>query len=427
MASKNPIMQVEAVSKCYPIFEKPRDRLKQMVLPHLRRQFGLPVSRYYREFWALKDVSFTVNKGESVGIIGRNGSGKSTLLQLICGTLAPTEGAVKCSARVGALLELGSGFNVEFSGRDNVFMSLALQGFSKKHAIEKFDSIAEFADIGEFIDQPVKTYSSGMHARLAFAAAIYAEPDILIVDEILAVGDAPFQHKCMNRLYKMVDNGLSLLMVSHDAYQIRSLCSHALMLSKGRQTIFDTSAKVIDEYIASCGLSAKDSTVITESETKDTAQKIDTTEPDFQAEQTAFDVFIKSAILSANGRPGAGVVKSHQPIEIEFEYRIAGSYNGEVSFVVNLYREDGVYVFGTTTGMIGIKAYTPGSRGRVRILFPCLALVSGKYNCRVAVNDGRGLNILAEAVPVCPFAVEDEFKAVGIVDLKTEWSHQAIN
>ena len=218
-------IRVQGLSKSYHIYDKPQDRLKQS-LWRGRKQF-------YREFWALRDVSFEVAKGETIGIIGRNGSGKSTLLQMIAGTLTPTAGAVEVNGRVAALLELGSGFNPDFTGRENVFMNGAILGFSESEIAARFDEIASFADIGDFIDQPIKTYSSGMMVRLAFAVSVCVEPDILIVDEALSVGDMAFQFKCMQRLDRLVASGTTLLFVSHDLVAVKSFCNRAIYLSKG--------------------------------------------------------------------------------------------------------------------------------------------------------------------------------------------------
>ena len=193
-------IRVTNLSKCYQIYENPRDRLKQFVVPRVKHAFGRQSCNYYREFWALRDVSFEVKRGETVGIIGRNGSGKSTLLQMICGTLTPTNGTVETSGRVAALLELGSGFNPEFTGRENVYMNGAVLGLSKEEIDARFNDIAEFADIGDFIEQPVKTYSSGMMVRLAFAVIAHVDADILVIDEALAVGDTFFTQKCMRFL-----------------------------------------------------------------------------------------------------------------------------------------------------------------------------------------------------------------------------------
>lgn len=226
-------IRVSNLSKCYQIYDSPHDRLKQFVMPRLYSAIGKQNKPYFREFWALKDVSFEVKKGETVGIIGRNGSGKSTLLQMICGTLSPTDGSVQTNGRIAALLELGSGFNPEFTGRENVYMNAAVLGLTTEEIDSCFDDIALFADIGDFIEQPVKTYSSGMMVRLAFAVIAHVNADILVVDEALAVGDAFFTQKCMHYLRNFMKTG-TVLFVSHDTGSIKNLCSSALWIERGK-------------------------------------------------------------------------------------------------------------------------------------------------------------------------------------------------
>lgn len=242
-------IRVQNLSKCYQIYDNPGDRLKEFVVPRLKRLFGLPHTPYYREFWALKDISFEVKRGETVGIIGRNGSGKSTLLQIICGTLTPTSGEVQTNGRIAALLELGSGFNPEFTGRENVYMNAAVLGLTQQEIEERFDTIVDFADIGEFINQPVKTYSSGMVVRLAFAVQSQIDPDIMIVDEALSVGDAKFQAKCFDRLRQLKENGTSILLVTHSSEQIVSHCSSAILLNNGIQLESGKPKQVVNRYL----------------------------------------------------------------------------------------------------------------------------------------------------------------------------------
>ncbi|MGH8161222.1 MAG: ABC transporter ATP-binding protein, partial [Gammaproteobacteria bacterium] len=203
---------------------------------------------YFHEFWALRDVSFDVKRGETVGIVGRNGSGKSTLLQLICGTLTPTAGTVEVRGRVAALLELGSGFNPEFTGRENVYLNAAVLGLSRAEIDARFDDIVAFADIGEFVEQPVKTYSSGMYVRLAFAVAINVDPEILIVDEALSVGDELFQRKCFARIETIRDKGATILFVSHAAGKVVELCDRALLVDAGELLVEGTPKYVVSRY-----------------------------------------------------------------------------------------------------------------------------------------------------------------------------------
>lgn len=232
--SSDVAIRVENLSKCYLIYEHPKDRLKQYVIPRLRKLVGLEAKKYYREFWALSGVSFEVPKGETVGIIGRNGSGKSTLLQMICGTLSPTSGDVQIQGRVAALLELGSGFNPEFSGLENIYLNAAVLGMSEEETTAKLDEIVAFADIGDHLTQPTKTYSSGMAVRLAFAVQALSDPDILVVDEALAVGDIKFQAKCFERLRQLKNRGTSILLVTHSSEQIVNHCTHAILIENGK-------------------------------------------------------------------------------------------------------------------------------------------------------------------------------------------------
>jgi lipopolysaccharide transport system ATP-binding protein len=240
-AGSDVVIAVRSVGKMYRLYDQPQDRLKEQLLWRFGKHYG-------REFWALRDVSFEVRRGETVGIIGRNGSGKSTLLQMIAGTLAPTQGEIVRQGRMSALLELGSGFNPVFSGRENVFLSGSIMGISHEEMENRYAAIAAFADIGKFMDQPVKTYSSGMFARLAFSVAIAVDPDILIVDEILAVGDYGFQQKCVARLRQMRDTGLTLLFVSHSPDAIKSICTKGLYLIDGQPVFWGQAEQAVNHY-----------------------------------------------------------------------------------------------------------------------------------------------------------------------------------
>ncbi|PUE54819.1 hypothetical protein B9Z36_12500 [Limnohabitans sp. Rim8] len=248
MSSNEIAIRITNLSKHYQVYDAPGDRLKQFVMPRLNRILGKAKKKYFREFSALMDISFDVKKGETVGIIGRNGSGKSTLLQIICGTLKPTSGAVQLNGRVAALLELGSGFNPEFTGRENVYMNASVLGLSKQEIDTRFEDIISFADIGDFLDQPVKTYSSGMYVRLAFAVVVHVDADILIVDEALSVGDAFFQAKCMSHIRKIVNSGTTVLFVSHDINAVKALCKRTLWLDRGVGREFGETANVARAY-----------------------------------------------------------------------------------------------------------------------------------------------------------------------------------
>lgn len=242
-------IKVENLSKCYQIYAKPQDRLKQMVYPRLQAMFGRVQKKYYREFWALQNINFEVRKGETIGIVGLNGSGKSTLLKLICGTLASTAGSVETHGRVAALLELGTGFNPEFTGKENVYLNGSILGLSEEEINAKYDAIIEFADIGDFINQPVKRYSSGMYVRLAFAVIANVDADILIIDEALAVGDAIFSQKCMRFLREFKKNG-TVFFVSHNSGAVVNLCDRAVWLEKGQALAVGSAKEVCQRYLA---------------------------------------------------------------------------------------------------------------------------------------------------------------------------------
>jgi lipopolysaccharide transport system ATP-binding protein len=248
MSYEQNVIEVRRVSKRFEIYDNPRNQLKQFILPRLQGMLGVQQRKYYHDFVALNDISLEVRKGESCGIVGLNGSGKSTLLQIITGTLTPSSGTVATQGRIAALLELGSGFNPDFTGRENVYMNGAVLGFSKSQIDAKIEDIMSFADIGEHIDQALSTYSSGMQMRVAFAVATAFDPDILIVDEALAVGDAYFQQKCFQRIEKFKCAGGTLLFVSHDANTVKHLCDKAILLCQGKLVSYGKPRDVIDLY-----------------------------------------------------------------------------------------------------------------------------------------------------------------------------------
>lgn len=248
MFSENAI-HIDCVDKCYRIYNQPRDRLKQFILPRLQQTLGLPTTQHFHEFWALRNISFAIPRGEIVGILGRNGAGKSTLLQIICGTLEPSSGEVNVKGRVAALLELGSGFNPEFTGAENVYMNAQILGLTRQQVKSKMREILDFAEIGEFVHRPVKTYSSGMFARLAFSVSVHVEPDVLIVDEALSVGDAWFQHKSMARMRKLIERGCTVLFVSHSIDAVRALCDRVIWLENGQIKMEGDVTKVTNAYV----------------------------------------------------------------------------------------------------------------------------------------------------------------------------------
>ncbi|WKZ85927.1 ABC transporter ATP-binding protein [Ralstonia pickettii] len=428
MSSDDLAIHVEGLGKCYNIYDRPQDRLKQSIVPRLRRLVGAEPRSYAREFWALRDVSFDVRKGETVGIIGRNGSGKSTLLQMICGTVTPTTGAIRTNGRVAALLELGAGFNPEFTGRENVYLNAALLGLTSQEIDARFDRIAAFADIGQFIEQPVKQYSSGMFARLAFSVAIHVDPEILIVDEILAVGDAAFQRRCLAKFYEVREKGCTILFVSHDQYQVKSICQRALYLDHGQQKMFGSAGRVIDQYsvdmevasaliLAPVAKEQEEPTIPTDSEAVNT-EVVSEPEP---AEPERLFAITDVALTNADGH-SIDEVASGETIQLRVRFAAKAMRIPEhISFVFNLYRHDGLYLCGSTTLMDGYSPHPSSQQGEFTVTFPNFPLLSGSYKWRVAINDEGGLVVHAEAKDVCPFRVVDDFNSVGLIHLDRRW------
>ncbi|MEB6618522.1 ABC transporter ATP-binding protein [Enterobacter roggenkampii] len=249
MSFDNYAIKIDNISKCYQVYDNPLKRLKEFIIPTVTRRLGKVPRIYHDEFWALQDVSFILKKGETVGIVGKNGSGKSTLLQIIAGTLTQTSGEVYTNGRVAALLELGAGFNNDFTGRENIYLNATLLGLTRNEIDAKIEDILEFADIGHFIDSPVRSYSSGMLVRLAFAIQAQIEPEILIVDEALAVGDAKFQAKCFARLKQLKEKGTSILFVSHATEQIVTHCDSAILINDGMLILQDSPRVVVNRYL----------------------------------------------------------------------------------------------------------------------------------------------------------------------------------
>lgn len=238
--NEQPAISISNISKKFRLFSTPKERLAEALHP-FRKQ-------YHKEFWALRDVSFQVGRGEIVGILGRNGSGKSTLLQIICGVMQQTSGNVVVNGRISALLELGAGFNPEFTGRENVILNGAIHGFSRRQMLDRMDQIESFADIGEFFDQPIKLYSSGMFVRVAFAAAIHVEPEILVVDEALSVGDSKFQHRCFQRIRAFMESGKTILVVSHSTDTLLRICDRGIVMDQGELVMVGDIAGAVNRY-----------------------------------------------------------------------------------------------------------------------------------------------------------------------------------
>ena len=388
MSSETMALEIDGLGKCFHVYDKPGDRLRQFVLPRLSRMVGRPARDYYREFWALHHLDLRVRKGETIGIIGRNGSGKSTLLQMVCGTLEPTRGEVRTHGRIAALLELGAGFNPEFSGRDNVYMNAALLGLSDAQIAERFDSIAAFADIGEFMEQPVKTYSSGMYVRLAFAVAAHLEPEILIVDEVLAVGDASFQQKCLGKMEEVSRSGRTVLIVSHNMTVIEGLCERAILLEKGRVAKIGNTHEVVEGYA-------------------DAIRNLAGTEIHARQDREGLGEILLTRIevLDGDRHPVAAAITGRDII-IRMSYRCAKGKefrNCRVSISVNGRKAQDLFVL--STDIVDPKPLTLRGEGYVDFIIPELPLTGGAYFFQSYIeSNGHAQDWIKN---VAPFSVLD--------------------
>jgi lipopolysaccharide transport system ATP-binding protein len=396
-------ISVKNLSKCYEIYSSPSSRLKQFIVPRLKQLLGKKSVDYYREFWALKDISFEVKRGETVGIIGSNGSGKSTLLQMICGTLTPTTGIVQTYGRVAALLELGAGFNPEFTGRENVYLNATVLGLSIEEIDARFHAIAAFADIGEFIDQPIKTYSSGMSVRLAFAVQSQIDPDIFIVDEALSVGDAKFQAKCFDRLRQLKENGTCILLVTHSSEQIVTHCTSAILLSKGVQLEAGKPKDVVNRYLDL--LFGKEKAVIEPPfsiELDDTvAEKTieSTSKPDGYQLSTTTDSFstrlgynpheyrwgdgtatILDYFLAADNTHYPSAVSTGQNITLAVSVKLLKDFHRPI-LGITIKTKEGITVYGANTETLGCKAF--GEAGSMGSVIQTVA----EFKCNLASGD----------------------------------------
>lgn len=389
-----PAIRVCDLVKEYPVYDNPRQRLLSLILPFVRKS---------QAFRALDQVSFEVQRGETVGIIGRNGAGKSTLLQILCGTVPSTSGSVVVHGRLAALLELGAGFNPEFTGRDNVFLNASLLGLSRAEIEERLDAIQAFADIGDFFDRPVKTYSSGMFVRLAFAVAIHCEPDILIVDEALSVGDIRFQMKCLERIEAIRRSGATILFVSHSLEQIRRFCQRAIWLEGGRIKLQGEASFVADSYRDhEVGLETQHATASEQPQVSGEARH------DYPA-------VIEDVTLSSNH------LAPFDSLSIEVTYRVNDRSLPGLLAGVAIKGLDGLHIFGPNTHLEGVSI--PQSAGRHRLTYhiPSVPLLSGTYRIDVGLFTNKGLVCLDYLAEAARLTVASPYFSEGIVYIQHEW------
>lgn len=411
-------ISLKNISKCYKRYARPVDKLKEILL---RGQ------NHAQEFWALRDINLEIPKGETTGIIGQNGSGKSTLLQIIAGTLTPTTGEVWVNGRVSALLELGSGFNPEFTGRQNVFFNGQILGLSKEQIEAKFDDIAAFAEIGDFIEHPVKTYSSGMVVRLAFAVIANTEPSILIVDEALAVGDARFQARCMKRIREMKEQGVTILFVSHDSSSVKMLCKTAVLMNHGRVLEIGKPKEVVNHYIALLGtektenynssVSDKENEVIRQNESHD---NFVVEEPQRKALHRHGNqlAIINSVTITDLDNQEISKVETGSIFQIVVCLQAKGELS-DLVVGISLRNLMGLVIYGTNTYLMNVKLpkLTAGQKLTVSFQLPC-HLNKGVYTLTVGVHSEEGISYdwIDELVV---FEVNNTIYCEGIIDLKS--------
>jgi lipopolysaccharide transport system ATP-binding protein len=414
------VISLKNISKCYKRYNRPIDRLKEILLPGKSQA---------QKFWALQDINLEVAGGETLGIIGQNGSGKSTLLQIIAGTLAPTAGEVWIKGRVSALLELGSGFNPEFTGRQNVFFNGQILGLSREEIKTKFDRIAAFADIGDFIDQPVKTYSSGMVVRLAFAVVANTEPKILIVDEALAVGDAKFQARCMKRIRQLKEQGVTILFVSHDSSSVKALCQRVVLLNQGRILEVGYPKDVVNHYIA-----------LLSSEKTPKGNEGDRINSVVTKLESGHDIVPKKIHRHGNNLAfiNSARLEDLEKNEIKgkvetgsiFRVVVEISSQAELSDLVigfSIRNLVGLVIYGTNTYLmnIGVPKILPGQQMTASFQIPCY-LNKGVYTVTVGIHSEEGISYdwMDELIV---FEVETSNICEGVVDLEAQMKIQQFN
>lgn len=408
---ERPAIRAQGLGKCYHLYKQPQDRLKQFL------SFGR--RHYFREFWAVRDVNVTVRAGEVIGIIGRNGAGKSTLLQMVCGTLRPSHGEIEMGGRIAALLELGAGFNPEFTGRENVWMNAAILGLTQQQIADRFDAIVDFSEVRDFIDQPVKTYSSGMFVRLAFAVAVHVDPDILVIDEALSVGDGNFARKSFERIMALKDAGKTILFCSHSLFQVEAICDRVFWLEAGAIRAEGVPADVVASYKTFLdGLRAPagaEATFVAE-ERGDAAESM----PAAVSSATHFErveVFV-------DGKSGKrlDVASRASTVEIEVHYGFTPDMpTPHIGIALTL--ADGTPVTSAITHHDGFQpeVLSPG-RARVRLRYENIPLMKGSYwvyaclMCENAVLLYEDVRMVAELV-----VGEQKGREVGYAFLPHRW------
>jgi lipopolysaccharide transport system ATP-binding protein len=420
----NTAIRVLHMSKCYHMYAKPGDRLKQAFASLATKLFGLQTTPYFREFWSLKDVSFEVKKGETLGIIGRNGAGKSTLLQILCGTLTPTSGTVQTFGRVAALLELGAGFNPEFTGRENIVMNASVLGLTDAEIKDRLEDIIAFADIGPFIDQPVKTYSSGMYVRLAFSIATSVDPDILVIDEALSVGDGSFARKSFDRIIALRDAGKTILFCSHSLYQVEAICDRVVWLDGGQVQVMGEPATAIVAYNA---MLSKLSSPVSALSFTAKAEHAHQAEQLAQAEVVkapAGVAYIKQVTVRSDGLDGKDLQVSSRKSLVQIQLDFLSDVNlpaPSVAVVITDSEGREIASAGTVNDKVPLQVSANGE-GSALLSYEHFPLLKGVYWINVLLMCEKGIHIYEPAEKVAKLTVHQSDSEIGIVSLPHSWA-----
>ncbi len=393
----SPILSVQGLDKVYKVYARPIDRLLEALLRQQR----------HRAFEALNGVSFELAPGESLGLIGENGAGKSTLLKILSGVTAPSRGQVAVRGRVASLLELGMGFHPELTGRQNIRLNAAMMGFSESEVREKIPEIIDFAELAEFIDRPVKTYSSGMSMRLGFAIAVQVEPYVLIIDEALSVGDGYFQKKCMDRIRALLDRGCTFLFCSHAMYYVSTFCRRALWLRGGRMEALGPVEQVIHHYEAF--LSAK-------------ARQLPHEERPAERSGEQAPARLKAARLV--GKSAQGSLRYRSPLEVEVEWQ-SEDRSLQFHLAIAVDRNDGVQVCTFSTRHDGLPALTGERDYQLRLSVPELPMVRGAYELCIFLLDESALHVYDQRRVLDAFAIESSDYEVALLRVDHQWQDEA--
>lgn len=412
-----PAIQALNLGKSYQLYQHPSDRLKQFLWPH--RWLGS--RQYYRELKALHDVNVLVMPGEVVGIVGQNGSGKSTLLQLICGTLTPTQGEVRINGRVAALLELGAGFNPEFTGRENIYMSAAILGLNPAEVADRIESIIDFSGVRDFIDQPVKTYSSGMYVRLAFSVAINVDPDILVIDEALSVGDGAFARKSFNRIMQMRDAGKTILFCSHSLFQVESLCARAIWINKGEVVLDGESAHVVSAYQSFLDKTASDATVEAPALHPAASAASNTT-------SAIGSAHLEKITLQIDGEDTQHAMITSGQTSIMIGVTFASDPALPCpTLAMTLATKDGRTITSTATWEDRFSMQrTPAGVSQVCLKLERLPLLKGEYLINIYLLCERGLHLYDSAIGVASLQVKQTGRLQGFFSIPHQWQNNTI-